>query len=307
VPRTDLVLWGQTSNELARFVFEDGVWAVLSSIDSNHNHVLSRASLKAEVPVVSAGSTDPTLVEHSIPWLARCIPDDRQLSYALLHEVFEVRKLERIAMLRVNDRDGRVGVGEFVDGARRLGRPIVLEQRFEGGQTDFRESIDRIRESGADAIVLWGNPEETGAAVKKIRDAGIDLPLFGFDRMTQPAFLAAAGAAAEGIVVVATMNPDSSDPAWRSFRDRYRGRWSEEPDTYAAHAYDGMNLILRSIRSAGLNRARIRDGLFAIQKIDGVSGEIVFDTNMSDVAHVWLAVVDHGRYRYAAAPAWEKR
>jgi len=33
VPRTDLVLWGQTSNELTRVVFDDGVWAVLSSID----------------------------------------------------------------------------------------------------------------------------------------------------------------------------------------------------------------------------------------------------------------------------------
>ncbi len=305
VPRTDLVLWGQTSNELTRFVYEDGVWAVLSSIDSNHSHVLSRSSLKAEVPIVSAGSTDPTLVEHSIPWLVRCIADDRQLSYALLHEVFRARGHERVALLRVNDRDGRVGVGEFVDGARRLGRPIVIEQRFEPNAEDFHEQIERIRETGADALVLWGNAAETGAAVRQARALRLDLPIFGFDRMAQAAFLQAAGEAAEGVVVAATLNPGSLDPAWLGFKQRFRDRWGEDPDTFAAHAYDGMNLILDAVSRAGLNRARLRDELFALNAYHGVSGEIVFDTNMSNVGHTWLAEVVNGRFQYTLAQRWQ--
>ena len=306
VPRTDLVLWGQTSNELVRFVEEDGVWAVLSSIDSNHNHVLSRTSLKIEVPIVSAGSTDPTLVEHSIPWLVRCIQDDRQLSYTLLHEVFRVRGHQKVAVLRLNDRDGRVGIGEFIDGARRLGRPILIEQRFSAGETDFREPIERIRESGADAVVLWGNPEETGAAVRRMRELHLELPLFGFDRMTQDSFLKAAGDAANGVVVAATMNPDSRDPAWLRFRDGYRHRWREEPDTFATHAWDGMNLIIAAIRKTGLNRARVRDELFAVKSWRGASGEIVFDTNMSNIGATWLAVANDGRFTYAPAKPWER-
>jgi len=305
VPRTDLVLWGQTSNELTRFVYEDGVWAVLSSIDSNHNHVLSRTSLKVEVPIVSAGSTDPTLVEHSIPWLVRCISDDRQLSYALLHEVFRARGHERVALLRVNERDGRVGVGEFVDGARRLGRPIVLEQRFEPGEEDFHEQIERIRETGADALVLWGSAAETAAAVRQARTLKLDLPIFGFDRMAQAAFLQAAGVAAEGVVVAATLNPDSLDPAWVDFKRRFRDRWGEDADTFAAHAYDGMNMILDAVGKAGLNRARLRDALFALNAYHGVSGEIVFDTNMSNVGPTWLAEVVNGRFHYTPAPRWQ--
>jgi ABC-type branched-subunit amino acid transport system substrate-binding protein len=199
-----------------------------------------------------------------------------------------------------------VGVGEFVDGARRLGQPIVIEQRFDPGQTDFRDSIEKIKQSGADAVVLWGDAEETGAAVRQIREAGIEVPLFGYDRMAQPAFLKAAGAAAEGIVLSVTMNPDSADPAWTAFRQRYRERWGDEPDTYAAHAYDGMNLILNAIRQAGLNRPRVRDQLFALQSYKGASGDIVFDTNMSNVAPTWLATVQQGRFHYVPAPDWEQ-
>ena len=63
IPRTDLVLWGQTSNEMVRFEDEDHVWAVLSGFNSNHNHVMSRAALKVGIPILCAGSTDPTLAQ----------------------------------------------------------------------------------------------------------------------------------------------------------------------------------------------------------------------------------------------------
>jgi len=100
------------------------------------------------------------------------------------------------------------------------------------------------------------------------------------------------------------MNLQSADPAWVRFRDAYRARWSEDPDSYAAHAYDGMNLIVGAIRRAGLDRARIRDALFDLQTVHGVTGPIVFDTNMSDIGPLWLATVRGGRFVYAPAPAW---
>jgi ABC-type branched-subunit amino acid transport system substrate-binding protein len=304
VPRTDMVLWGQTSNEMVRFVEQDRVWGILSSIDSNHNHVLSRTSIKTEIPVLNAGSTDPTLVEHSVPWLVRCINDDRQNGYALLAEMFRARGIERPALLRVNDRDGRVGVGEFVQGARLLGHPVVIELRFENGDTDFRRQLERIRDTEPDALVIWGNPLEAGRIVRQTRDMELDLPIFGFTRMANEVFLEVAGSAAEGVIVVATMNPERGDPIWDDFYDRYRQRWDEAPDSFAAHAYDGMTLLIEAIRTAGLNRARIRDALFAVGNWHGVTGEIRFDTNMNDIRPPWLAEVRDGRFRYFAAPAW---
>ena len=253
---------------------------------------------------MSAGSTDPTLVEHAIPWLVRCTKDDRQGAYALLNEIFRVRGLRRVAVLRVNDRDGRVGIGEFVKGARRLGHPIPIEQRFSNGDVDFRTQIAKIMETSPDALALWGNPEETGRIVRQVREMGIAVPIFGFDRMSQAAFLQAAGPSAEGVVLSATVNADSTAPTWLRFQQSYRARWGEAPDSFAAHAYDGANLIIEAMRKAGLNRARIRDRLFDLRRYEGVAGTIVFDTNMSDIGPTWLAVVKDGRFTYQPAPAW---
>jgi len=304
VPRTDLVLWGQSSNELVGFSLDDEVWGIVTGVDSNHNHVMSRATLKIELPIVSAGSSDPTLVEHAIPWLVRCVNDDRQNGFLLLNEILNVRGLTRPALLRLNDRDGRTGVDEFVQGARRLGHPVIIELRFNNGDTDFGTQLAKIVETRADALVLWGNPVETGLAVRQARALGIDLPIFGFDRMTQREFLENAGEAAEGVVVSASMNPDSRDEAWVRFRTSYKERWGEEPDPFAAHAYDGMNLLIKAIREAGLNRARIRDAMYRIDTYHGVTGDIIFDTNMTDIGPPWLATVEGGRFVYTPAPAW---
>ncbi len=306
VPRTDLVLWGQTSNELVRFDEEDHVWAVLSSFSSNANHVLSRATLKVEIPILSAGSTDPTLVEHNIPWFVRSIQDDRQQAYALLREIYFVKGLKRTALLRASDRDGRTGVDKYVAGSRRLGHPVILEKRFDPGDKDFKEQLQAIREVAPDALVLWGNAKETGLIVRQARALGMALPIFGFDRMAGRDFLEVAGKDAEGVVAVSTLDPDRDDPAWKEFRERYQARWGEDPDTFAAHAYDGMNLILGAIREAGLNRARIRDSLYGLKEVHGVSGEILFDTNMSNVAPLYLATAKDGRFHYAPAPSWEE-
>jgi ABC-type branched-subunit amino acid transport system substrate-binding protein len=237
--------------------------------------------------------------------MVRAIPDDRQQAYALLREIYFVRGLERAALLRASDRDGRTGVEKFVAGSRRLGHPVVLEQRFDPGDTDFAKQLGRIREVSPEGLVLWGNAKETGLIVRQARAMGLTLPIFGFDRMAGSDFLRAAGGAAEGVVAVATLNPDRDDPAWKGFRERYQTRYGEDPDTFAARAYDGMNLLIEAVREAGLNRARIRDSLYGMTSYRGVSGEIVFDTNMSDVAPVWLATVRDGRYRYVPAPTWE--
>jgi branched-chain amino acid transport system substrate-binding protein len=306
VRRTDLVQWGQTSNELVEFTYSDGVWAILSSVDSNHNHVLSRVTLKTEVPIVNAGSTDPTLTEHNIPWLVRCINDDRLNTYEVLNYLFRVKRYERIAVLRVNERDGRMGVMELIKGARRLGRPVLMELRFRNGDVDFSDQLRRLAELPAQALVIWGNPKEAGLIVRQMRALGMTHEVVGYDRLAHPLFLEAAGSAAEGVVVAATHNPDEGGHAWQRFRTQYVARYGEEPDAFAAHGYDGMRLIVEGVRRGGLNRARIRDALFSMPTFDGVTGQIVFDPTHNDISRPWLAVVEKGGFRYFRPPDWER-
>jgi branched-chain amino acid transport system substrate-binding protein len=57
-----------------------------------------------------------------------------------------------------------------------------------------------------------------------------------------------------------------------------------------------MNLLIRAIRAAGLNRAKIRDALAEIKSFHGVTGEIRFDGSGSNVSPPVLVVVRDGRF-----------
>lgn len=301
VIRNDAGLWGASSNTFIE-LDEEQVWAVLGSIDGASTHVILRVALKLELCIVNTGSSDPTLTETRIPWLIRCFPDDRQNSYVLADYIFNQMGIERVTVLRNNNRYGRTGIAEFQDTARRLGHPLLFELRYSTGDTDFALQLDRIRRANAEAVVIWGNAREAALIVKQMRRMGMEQRIFGADRLVSPEFIETAGEAAEGVVAAYPYNPNRDDPRLKEVRRRYAERFDEELEAFAAHAYDGMTIIIEAIRTAGLNRVRIRDVLASMKSYQGVTGKIIFDATLNDIGPICLAEVRDGRFHFRLYP-----
>lgn len=296
VVRHDSGAWGAASNTLVQLAYDEDVWAVIGSVDASSTHVALRVALKAEMPMVNTASTDPTVTETGIPWILRCYPDDRQHGYRLARLVLEEHGHERPAVLRVNDKYGRMGVAEFRDAARRLGRPLVLEVRHDRGEHDFSAQVERIAKMHADAVVLWSPAEDAGRAAAALRAAGLRLPLYGADRLVSERFLAAAGEAAEGTLATTPLDPRLSSDVWTAFRSKYHRAYACEPDAFGAFAYDGAALLLGAIETAGLDRQRIRSTLAAIESAQGVTGPMRFDTTQNNVGRIHVTQVRDGRF-----------
>ncbi|NQU81387.1 MAG: ABC transporter substrate-binding protein, partial [Bacteroidetes bacterium] len=199
LPHNDVGLWGAAANEVVK-MDDEKVWAFIGTIDDINTHVALRVALKLELPMVNTGDPDPTLTETRIPWMIRCIADDRQSSYALVNYVYRQKGHSRVAVIRADNRHGRVGLVEFKDAALRLGYPLVLEIRYDDGDTSFTTQIERMINSSPDAVVLWGNAKETALILKQMRAMGMDQPIYGCDRLMSPLFLEIAGKEAEGVV-----------------------------------------------------------------------------------------------------------
>ncbi|MFQ5490174.1 MAG: ABC transporter substrate-binding protein [Phycisphaerae bacterium] len=293
VIRPDTGLWGSSSNEMVAMRYEDDVLGVIGSVDGANTHIALRAALKIKMPMVNTATTDPTLTETNVPWLIRCMADDRQQGYALAYHIFKECGLTNVAALRVNDRFGRTGIAEFRDAARRLRHPLRVELRWEPGDRDFTTQLERIAAADCEAIVLWGNASDAAAVVREIRRRKMPVRVFGCDRLASRAFLEQAGEAADGVVAVGTNDPTPDDARTRAFAKAYRARFGHDADAFAAHAYDGANILIGAIRQAGPNRIAIRDALFDLRHYDGVTGPIEFDTTLNDVGPVYIVTV-HG-------------
>ena len=294
----DAALWGASSNEIVKMVYEDKVWAMLGSISGDSTHIALRVSLRAELPIVNSAATDPTIPETIIPWILTTIQDDRVQSYTLARRIYSDLGLQRVALLRVNERYGRFGVIKFRDASRRLGHPVIIEQKFTPGDMDFTRQLRVIQDSDVDGIVLWADAAPAGMILKQMRALGMQQRVFGAARVVGADLFRIAGDAAEGLEVVYPFDPNRDEPAWLVFQKRFTEKYAAPVDSFAALGYDTMNLLLDAICRAGLNRGAIRDALYGLERYKGVTGEMIFDPNAKNIAPLYLGSVRNGKLTF---------
>ena len=298
---TESAIWGSASDEAVKMAYDEQVWAIFGSISSESTHIALRVALRAELPVVSSANTDPTVPETTIPWYFGTMQDDREQYLTLARRMYTQLGLKRVAVLRSSSRYGRFGLGKFLDASRRLGHPVVMEQIFQPGDTDYSRQLRVIRSSRADAVLLVGDELEAATILKQMRAAGMKQRAFGAFRTLGDTLLKEAGDSAEGFEAVYPYDPMRQDPRWLDFNLRFEDRFHEKPEQFASMAFDTMNALLDSICKAGLNRARIHDALANIDEYDGVTGKMVFDPNLKNVAPLYLGTVHDGAISYRVA------
>lgn len=299
VVSNDNGLWGSSGNEIVKMAYKDNVWAILGTIDGANSHIAIRVALKAEVPVMNTGDTDPTFIETNIPWVFRNIGDDRQQAYLLVDYLYRKLNMKKVGVIRSSNRYGRFGIREFNDGSRRLGRPVPIEMAYKVGQEDFSLELERVKRADVEAVVHWGDAQEGALILNQMRKIGMKQPFFACDRCLSDEFLKLAGENAEGVICGYPWNPERTDPNLVGFKERFKKRFGIEPDTYAAHGFDGMNMLIWAIQVAGLNRAKIRDVLaYLPDPWPGVTGDIVMSACLDDVGDVYLGKRENGRWNY---------
>jgi branched-chain amino acid transport system substrate-binding protein len=207
VVTNDNGLWGSSGNEIVKMAYRDQVWAILGTIDGANSHIAIRVALKGELVMMNSGDTDPTFIETNIPWVARCIGDDRQQSYLLVDYMIRKMGYRRIGIVRASNRYGRFGVREVRDTCRRLGRPVILEMAYRVGSEDLSLQLERLRDSNLDAIVHWGDARDGALILNQMRKMGIEQPLFACDRTVSDEFVRLAGPNAQGVVAAYPWNP----------------------------------------------------------------------------------------------------
>ncbi len=296
----DLPLWGASSMAIVDMVYKDHDVAMLGSVDSASTHIELRATLKLELPIVDTATNDPTVTQTRIPWLLHNFPDDRQQGYALADYIFNQQHLKRVGILQVNNRYGRAGKDVFFETARRIGHQPIVEVWFAPDATDFSEQLETLKSSGIDGLVVWGNAPQAGLILKQMRAMGMQQPVFASSRACYREVVTIAGPAAEGLVSISAIDPTRTDPAWQQFRQRFLTRFHTEPDAYAAYAYDGMNMLIAAIQTAGPNRGKIMDALrqYEMKSYTGVSGKAFFDYTLNNIAPVTFDRVHDGKFVY---------
>jgi len=284
--------WAGGVNRVARMVYDDGVIAVIGSIDGAATHLAGQVAARALVAVVSPGSTDPTVNLAGVPWIYSLLPGDDMQARAVASYLAADPGRRPIALVSATDHDARAAAAAFRAAFHAAGLTFAAAFECLPNAADA-DAVARLVAAGAPrTVVVLASPAASGRLAAALRAAGYDGVITGGTNLGRRRFTSAAATAAEGAIVPLAHDPDA--PRWHAFAGAYAARFGAEPDFAAGAAYDAVRITAEAARRAGLDRRRLLDALRTAPPGGGVTGAVVFDDRGRNGRPVRLAVVRPG-------------
>lgn len=268
---------GEGASAMQRLATVDKVPVVLGELSSGVAAAIAPIAQDYSLPLILTVPTGPNLTEQKNPYLFRVNAHNQQLNQALADFVAKQRwaPISFIAWNNDAGRGGVIGIKELLPAATKDG----YVGYFNVGEVDFASHVSNLRNSKAQAVMLFMDEEPGSLAIKQIRDAGLKIQIVGTLAMGSDRFLKRLDAQRlEGMVQYNAFPPNADEPRIRNFSQRYKARFGEEAHGFAAQSYDGAMVALAAMQAAGsvTNGKAIRDALSKIEH-QGVIGPIRFD------------------------------
>jgi len=190
------------------------------------------------------------------------------------------------------------GIADVFDKtAKKIGLNVVAHDGIESVNIDFRAVLTKVRASGADVIYFGGLVDSGGPQILQQMDA---LGMFkaGVKMLSDDAmYTDAVPQAVSPDTINGNLYVTFASPALdklptdvgKNFYKNYKTKYGTDPIGWSIYAYNGMLVILDSIKRAApkLNtatdvkakRAAVLDAMRATKDLNGVSGKITFDAN----------------------------
>jgi len=253
---------------------------------------------KANLALITPGATARHLNSLGTS-VYRSAVTNRFLCHAIAEYSVLQLSIERFAVLYPEERLGQRWIDCFSKGVEDLGGKVVLSQPYPLDNTDFSKTILQLKKDdlekdgfielvenedgssekfytpGFESIFLPADAVRAGLIIPQLvfHDFN-EVKLLGTNSWNTTEFLDLAGPYAEGVVFVDGFFKGSPDPIVQGFVRQYRKRFNDEPDLFAAQAFDATRLVLAALRGGAETPHQVKAAIDGAIDFPGVSGFI---------------------------------
>ncbi len=292
---------GESATIAKKLITRDKVVAILGEVASGRSLEAAPIAQAAQIPMISPSSTNPKVTETGDFIFRVCFIDPFQGG---LLAGFASRTLsaKKVAVFSDVAAPYSVGLAQFFREAFVAGGgQIVSEQKYTGGDKDFKAQLTALKSAQPEAIMVPGYYTDVGLIVAQARQLGINVPMFGGDGWEAPELMQIAGAEALKNTYYSThFSPESTDPLAQKFVAAYRAKYNgETPDAMAALGYDSVMVLADAIkRAGGTEGAKLRDALAATKDFPGATGITSLDAKRDASKPAVIITAKDGKFQY---------
>jgi len=253
---------------------------------------------KAGVPFVVTVASNPKLTESGYANVLRLHLSDRDQVNKLMEYAVKEQKFTKIAIL-YDTSDLGVGGKQMAEAAlEKLGLKPVAVEGWKQTDADFSSQILKVKEAGAQGVLLWGVLDGAARIAVQMRKLGLEnVQVYGGGGFVSQKFIDLGGSAVEGVICTwAYLEPAQSRTA--DFARNFEAKYNRKVDVFSAQGYDAVYLLKQGIEKAG-GDLKNRAGLAKAVKestFDGVIGQVKFEPSGHNIREIYMATVKDAKF-----------
>lgn len=299
---------------LTQKAVDDDVFAIFGPVFSGSIMVSMAESRRAEVPNWTGGEA-ASITQQGNPYVFRTSFTQATAMPKVARYINT--KSKNIAVLYVNNDFGKGGLDMIKKALAGTPTKIAAEVSTEPGQVDWSAAVLRAKNSGADAVFVYTNEEESARALRELRKQGWDKPIIGETTLTGQKVIELAGDAANGAVAHVGLTVDAPIPEMLKFKAKFYQDYKYVSDHNGIKGYTGVYSLKAAIEKVGkLDRKAVAQAMkgltISAKKYPGVIMDVTFDQNGDLDRESFMVEVKGGKQEVVAtlpplnAPAAKK-
>lgn len=255
-----------------KWIGDKEILAIVGAYNSSCTLAGASVFTGAGIPQIATGSSSPVITGHS-PYLFRTQPTDALVG-ANIVEWAESLGYKKAAIIYENSDYGK-GLGNLYK-SKWQGEILAEESFIPGSTTDFTPILSKIKEGGAECVLLGSLYNEAALMGKQAKQLGLDVVFFGDSSIHTNALIELGGDGVENFHAIGALNTESEDEKIKNFITRFETAYGHKPNTFASQSYDAMALVLDGLAEKGNDRDGIKDYLTNVKAYPGIAGALEF-------------------------------
>jgi len=220
----------QAKAVVKELVEREGIFAFVGGVSAASGMAVKDYLAQNKVIWVGPATAINEYVFPVQPYLFAVYPLYEDEASILTKYAVEKLKAKKIAFLYQNDAYGKSGLAGCKLRMKALKMKLAEEVSTEPGEKDISSQMLRLKNSGAEVVIMWVNPTSAAIALKTAATIGFKPQWMSSDTLSDyPLMNKITGGLWEGMITGAfSLPPDSNQPLMRKYREAAKKYAPEE-------------------------------------------------------------------------------
>lgn len=244
-------------------LLNEGIVAVVGATQVSTTAAILPKAVNAKIPLMTTAPANPGGAES-----VYVMTPSSETVAAMMVDWVQKNNIKRVAWVNAKDAFGVEGLPFFQDMIKGTDIEVIAHEEFDATATDMTVQLTNVKKANPELVVVWSRTPGAGIVARNFKALDFDVPMIQSTASANQGFLEQVKDNNDGIHVIGSklsvvdQLPDSDQKKrLLAFRDAFKAEFNAEPDLFAAHAHDGISMVVEAIKAGKTTAEDIIDFL----------------------------------------------